>query len=64
MLFILGALLGVLIGQALCIRYIRHEMTADITPTLRRLENQLDLLESQVNLALMSRYAEISGRPQ
>jgi hypothetical protein len=50
--------------QALCIRYIRHEMTADIIPALRRLENQLDSLESQVNLAVMSRYAELSGRQQ
>jgi len=61
---LLGGLLGVVLGQALCIRYMRREMTADIGPRLRSIENQLDMLESAVNLAIMSRYADLSGRSQ
>jgi len=62
MLFLLGALIGVLMGGALCVRYLRHEIAADIGPRLRRLQLQLDNLESAVNLALVTRYAELSGQ--
>ena len=30
MLFLIGALLGVLLGGALCVRYLRREIAADI----------------------------------
>ncbi len=71
LVFVLGALLGVLAGGALCVRYLRsaiaddigpqlRRMHADIDPQLRRLQNQLDNIESAVNLALASRYAELS----
>jgi len=62
MLFLLGTLIGVLMGGALCVRYLRHEMAADICPRLRRLQQQLDNLESAVNLALVTRYAELSSQ--
>lgn len=62
MLFLLGTLLGVLMGGALCVRYLRHEMAADICPRLRRLQLQLDNLESAMNLALVTRYAEIGSQ--
>ena len=60
LMFLLGALIGVLAGGALCVRYLRHEIAADIGPRLRRLQTQMDSLESGLNLALMTRYAEIS----
>jgi hypothetical protein len=63
MIFFLGALLGVLAGLAICIRYMRREMLADIGPKLRHMQAQLDNMESALNLALVSRYAELSSRP-
>ena len=63
MLFLLGALFGLLVGAALCVRYLRHEMAADICPRLRRLQLQLDNLEAAVNLALVTRYAELGNQP-
>jgi hypothetical protein len=63
LIFVLGALIGVLAGGALCVRYLRREVAADIGPRLRRLQLQLDNLEMSINLALVTRYAELSGRP-
>jgi hypothetical protein len=71
LIFVLGALLGVLAGGMLCVYYLRsaiaddigpklRRMHADIDPQLRRMQNQLDNIESAVNLALASRYAELS----
>jgi hypothetical protein len=62
MLFLIGALLGVLAGGALCVRYLRREIAADVGPTLRHMRLQLDNLEAAVNLALMSRYLELGDR--
>ena len=59
-IFILGMLLGILGGGAVCVRYLRHEIAADIGPQLRRMQGKLDNLESALNLALMTRYAELS----
>jgi len=64
LIFVLGALLGVLAGGGICVRYLRREIAADIGPQLRRIRLQLDTLEATVNLALMSRYAELSAPPR
>jgi hypothetical protein len=72
LIFIVGALLGVLAGGTLCVYYLRttiaadigpqlRRMHADIDPQLRRMQNQLDNIESAVNLALATRYAELSA---
>jgi hypothetical protein len=63
LIFLLGGLIGVLMGGALCVRYLRHEIAADICPRLRRLQMQLDNLESAINLALVTRYAELGSQP-
>jgi len=63
LIFSLGALLGVLVGGMFCIRYLRHEIAADIGPAMRRMRSQLDNLETAVNLALVTRYAELGQRP-
>jgi hypothetical protein len=63
LIFVVGALLGVLAGGAVCVRYLRHEIAADVGPQLRRLQLQLDNLEAAVNLALITRYAELSAGP-
>lgn len=59
LIFLVGALLGVLVGGMFCVRYIRHEVAADIGPSMRRMKAQLDNLETAVNLALVTRYAEL-----
>jgi hypothetical protein len=63
MWFLLGALIGALTGCLICIRYLRREIAADIGPKLRHIELQLDNLESAVNLALVTRYADLAGHP-
>ena len=74
LIFIVGALLGVLGGVTLCVHYLRaaiaddigpelRRMHADIDPQLRRLQNQLDLIESAVNVALSTWYMEMSKTP-
>jgi hypothetical protein len=63
LMFLLGALIGVLATGALCVRYLRHEIAADVGPRLRRLQLQLDSLESALNLALITRYAEFGNQP-
>jgi hypothetical protein len=62
LIFLVGALLGVLVGGMFCVRYLRREVAADIGPRLRRMQFQLDNLETAINLALVTRYAERSER--
>jgi hypothetical protein len=62
LIFVVGALLGVIMGGAMCVRYLRREIAADIGPALRRVELQLDNMEAQLNLAIVTRYAELSSR--
>jgi hypothetical protein len=54
-------LLGVLIGGALCVRYLRREITGDIGPKLKRMQLQLDNIESELNLAITMRHTELSA---
>jgi hypothetical protein len=60
LIFLVGSLLGILTGGTVCVRYLRSEISADIGPQLRRLQLQLDSLEAAVNLAVMTRYADLS----
>jgi hypothetical protein len=60
MIFILGTLIGILAGGALCVRYLRQEVAGDIGPRLHRIQAQLDNLQGEINLALATRLAEIS----
>ena len=63
LIFFLGALLGVLFGGTLCVVYLRQEIAAGISPKLRRVELQLETIESQLNLAILTRYAELGAPP-
>lgn len=67
-----ATLLGLLVGGAVSLYFLRatiagdvgpqlRRMHADIDPQLRRMQNQLDNIETAVNLALATRYAEMSG---
>lgn len=62
LIFLVGALFGILVGGMVCVRYLQHEVTANIGPSMRRMRSQLDNLETAVNLALVTRYAELSQR--
>jgi hypothetical protein len=51
-----------LIGAAVCARYLRQEIAASIGPRLRRIELQLDTLQAELNLATEARLAALSRR--
>lgn len=61
MFFLLGMLIGTIAGCLICIRYLRREIAADIGPRLRRIERQLDNLETAVNLGMVTWYADMAG---
>jgi hypothetical protein len=62
MIFLLGTLLGMLAGAAVCVRYLRQEIAGDIGPKLRRIQFQLENLEAEINLVMATRLAESSRR--
>jgi hypothetical protein len=62
MWFLIGALSGALAGCLIWGRYLRREIAADIGPRLQRIQLQLDNLEMALNLALVTRYADLTGR--
>lgn len=62
LIFLVGLQLGALVGGMFCLRYLRREIAADIGPRLKRMQEQLDNLETALNLALVSHYAELSER--
>jgi hypothetical protein len=59
LLLVLGALIGVVVGAAICIRYIKEEMTGRVGPTMELLRLQLDNVQGAVNLALANWHAEL-----
>ena len=74
MLILVATLTGLLVGGVVVLYYLRSTIAGDIGPQLRRMhaeidpqirgmQNQLDNIESAVNLALASRYAELSQLP-
>lgn len=63
LVFALGALLGVLVGGGLCVRYLRREIAADVGPQLRQINLRIETIESVLNFALVSRYADLTATP-
>ncbi len=64
LIFLVGLiflLLGVLMGGALCVYYLRREIAGDIGPKLKRMQLQLDNIETELNLAITMRHAELSA---
>jgi len=61
LIFLVGALLGVLMGGALCVRYLRREVAADIGPKLNHMQLQLDNIQTELNLAITIRHAELTA---
>lgn len=62
LIFLVGILLGALVGAMLCVRYLRQEFAGNIGPQLRRIKGQLDTLEAELNLVLETRRAEMTTR--
>ena len=64
LIFLVGLiflLLGVLFGGALCVHYLRQEIVGDFGPKLKRMQLQLDNIEAELNLAITTRYAELTA---
>lgn len=59
LIFLVGLLLGVLIGGALCVRFLRREISANVGPQLRQLNLKIESLESVLHLALATRHTEL-----
>lgn len=59
---LLGLLIGLVTGAAVCARYLRQEIAANIAPRLRTIELQLDALRAEINLATEARLAALSKR--
>ncbi|MGH3795538.1 MAG: hypothetical protein ACRDSP_11675 [Pseudonocardiaceae bacterium] len=64
LIFLIGALLGLVLGAALCVRYLRQELTARIGPSMDLLLLKLDNVHSAVNIALANWHAELHNHPQ
>jgi predicted acylesterase/phospholipase RssA len=47
--FLVGALLGAIIGGAICVRYLRREIADEIGPKHKRVQLQLDNLEDRLD---------------
>jgi hypothetical protein len=63
LIFILGMLLGTLMGGVVCLRLFRQQVTGEFDPRLRQMQLQLNSVETAINVALMTHYDEISRRP-
>jgi len=63
LIFLVGLLLGVLIGGALCVRFLRREIAANVGPQLQQLNLKVETLESVLNLALATRHSELASYP-
>ncbi len=64
LIFLVGLIFllsGVLMGGALCVRYLRREIAGDVGPKLKRMQLQLDNIESELNLVITMRHAELNA---
>jgi hypothetical protein len=62
LIFLVGSLLGVLLGSLLCIRFIRQEVTGDLGPKLRQIQGQLNTIEAELTYMVSARYAELTAQ--
>jgi uncharacterized membrane-anchored protein YhcB (DUF1043 family) len=61
LIFLLGSLLGLLVGALTCIRFVRQQVTGDLGPRLQRIQSQLDSVQAELTLAVGARYAELTA---
>lgn len=62
LIFFAGALLGALAGAIACVRYVRQAMMAEVAPGLRRLQVQVDNLETEIRLTVTDWLTELTRR--
>jgi hypothetical protein len=56
---VLGVLIGLLVGAAVCARYLRQEIAANIGPRLQRIEVQLGILRAELDNAELNLTTEL-----
>ena len=61
--FLVGSLLGLVLGALLCVRLVSQEVTGKLGPRLRQIEGQLNVIEAEVTYAVSTRHAEIHALP-
>jgi hypothetical protein len=61
LVLLVGVLLGVVTGGALCVSYLRQEIADDVGPKLKRVQLQLDNIDAELDLAIATRHAELSA---
>jgi hypothetical protein len=62
LIFFVGALLGIILGGALCVRYLRREITGDIGPKLKQMQLQLNNIQTELDLAITAWHAGLISR--
>lgn len=62
MAILVGVLMGLLGGMAICARFLRQEIAANIGPRLRRIERQLECLQAEIALDTETRLAALRDR--
>jgi hypothetical protein len=62
LIFLVGSLFGTLLGALLCVRFVRQEVTGDLSPKLRQIQGQLNTIEAELTYAVSSRYAELNAQ--
>jgi hypothetical protein len=62
MSILVGVLMGLVAGMAVCARFLRQEIAANIGPKLRHIEQQLENLRSEIALEGATRLAALSER--
>lgn len=60
MVILLGVLIGMLAGAALCVRYLRREIVANPGLRLRRIKVRSDALRAELNLATEAQLAALN----
>jgi hypothetical protein len=63
LIFLVGSLLGLLLGALISIRFVRQGVTEDLNPKLSRMQGQLNTIEAELAYMVSARYAELNGRP-
>jgi len=58
LIFLVGSLLGILLGALMCIRFVSKEVTGDLSPQLRQIRGQLNTIEAELAYMVSSRYVE------
>jgi hypothetical protein len=52
LIFLLGAQLGLIVAAVACVRYVRQELTANITPRVDLLDARVAHVQAKLELAL------------